>query len=117
MAAGRPAARATFVAPMFPEPTARTSLPLQIRAIKTLGPDATVADAMVPELPVIGHRSTLEQAFKLLQEKSAPAVGVVDHAGKLVGLVSNETIAEMMMLQSALPRDVKIGPWSRPAGV
>ena len=88
-----------------------------IRAIKTLGPEVTVADAMVPELPVVSHRATLEQAFKLLQEKSAMAVGVVDHAGKLVGLVTNETIAEMMMLKSALPRDVKIGPWSRPAGV
>src|SRR5579884_1515228 len=88
-----------------------------IRAIKTLGPDASVADAMGSELPVISHRATLEQAFKLLQEKSAPAVGVIDRNGKLVGLVTNETIAEMMMLQNALPKDVKIGPWSRPAGL
>jgi Zn-dependent protease/CBS domain-containing protein len=88
-----------------------------IRAIKTLGPDASVADAMQAELPTIGHRATLEQAFKLLQQRSAPAVGVVNATGRLVGLVTNETIAEMMMLQDALPRDVKIGPWSRPAGV
>jgi stage IV sporulation protein FB len=88
-----------------------------IRAIKTLGPDASVADAMGAELPIIGHRATLEQAFKLLQEKSAPAIGVIDATGKLVGLVTNETIAEMMMLQNALPKDVKLGPWSRPAGV
>ena len=88
-----------------------------IRAIKTLGPDASVADAMGAELPTIGHRATLEQAFKLLQQKSAPAVGVVNATGALVGLVTNETIAEMMMLQDALPKDVKIGPWSRPAGV
>ena len=38
-------------------------------------------------------------------------------AGTLIGLVTGETIAEMMMLQQALPQDVKIGPWSRPAGV
>jgi Zn-dependent protease/CBS domain-containing protein len=88
-----------------------------IRAIKTLGPDASVADAVGAELPIVGHRATLEQAFKLLQEKSAPAVGVIDGSGKLVGLVTNETIAEMMMLQNALPREVKLGPWSRPAGV
>jgi stage IV sporulation protein FB len=88
-----------------------------IRALKTLGPDARVADAMNPEFPTIGHRLTLEQAFKLLQEKSAPAVGVTDASGKLVGLVTNETIAEMMMLQDALPRGAQVGPWGRAAGV
>src|SRR4029453_17951664 len=56
-----------------------------IRAIKTLGPEARVADAMTAEIPTISHRSTLEQAFKLLQQKSAPAVGVTDASGKLVG--------------------------------
>jgi stage IV sporulation protein FB len=88
-----------------------------IRAIKTVGPNASVADAMGVEMPTVSHRATLEQAFKLLQQKQAPAVGVVDASGALVGLVTGETIAEMMMLQEALPRDVKIGPWSRPAGI
>ncbi len=87
-----------------------------IRAIKTLGPDARVADAMTAELPTIGHRLCLEEAFRLLQQKSAPAVGVTDADGKLVGLITIETIAEMMMLQDALPKGVQIGPWSRPAG-
>jgi Zn-dependent protease/CBS domain-containing protein len=87
-----------------------------IRAIKTRGPDARVAEAMATEMPTIGHRATLEQAFKLLQQKSAPAVGVIDAGGKLVGLVTSETIAEMMMLQDALPRGFQIGPWSRAAG-
>jgi CBS-domain-containing membrane protein len=71
---------------------------------------------MTVEMPTISHRVTLEQAFKLLQQKSAPAVGVTDASGKLVGLVTSETIAEMMMLQQALPRGLRLGPWSRPAG-
>jgi stage IV sporulation protein FB len=71
---------------------------------------------MVVDIPTISHRATLEQAFKLLQQKSTPAVGVTDSTGKLVGLVTSETIAEMMMLQQALPRGARIGPWSRPAG-
>jgi stage IV sporulation protein FB len=87
-----------------------------IRAIKTLGPDARVADAMAVDVPAISHRGTLEQAFKLLQEKQAPAVAVTDSAGKLVGLVTGETIAEMMMLQEALPKGARAGPWGRPAG-
>lgn len=85
-----------------------------IRALKTLGPDARVADAMSVEIPTIGRRQTLEQAFKLLQEKSAAAVGVVDSDGRLVGLITSETIAEMMMLQDALPKGTRRGPWGRP---
>ena len=89
-----------------------------IRAIKTLGPDARVADAMTAELPTVSHRRCLDDAFKLLLlQTSAPAVGVTDATGKLVGLVTSETIAGMMMLQHALPNGVQIGPWSRPAGV
>ncbi|MGB3657384.1 MAG: CBS domain-containing protein, partial [Pseudolabrys sp.] len=87
-----------------------------IRAIKSRDPDARVGDAMIADVPTISHRSTLEQAFKLLQKKSAPAVSVTDSSGRLVGLVTSETIAEMMMLQKALPRGVRIGPWSHPAG-
>jgi Zn-dependent protease/CBS domain-containing protein len=87
-----------------------------LRAIKTLGPDARVADAMKAELPTIGHRRCLEDAFKLLMQKQAPAVGVTDASGKLIGLVTSETIAEMMMLQEALPKGVRAGPWGRPAG-
>ena len=86
-----------------------------IRAIKTLGPDARVSDAMSAALPTVSQRATLEQAFKLLQQKQAPAVGVVDANGALVGLVTGETIAEMMMLQGALPEGLR-GPWGRPAG-
>jgi CBS domain-containing protein len=87
-----------------------------IRAIKTLGPDARVAEAMNAEMPAISHRRCLEDAFKLLQEKQSPAVGVIDASGRLVGLVTGETIAEMMMLHEALPKGLSLGPWSRPAG-
>ena len=52
----------------------------------------------------------------MLQEKSAPAVAVVDGFGKLVGLVTSETIGEMMMLHNALPKGGRLGPWSAPAG-
>jgi stage IV sporulation protein FB len=87
-----------------------------IRAIKQHGPDARVADATIAVMPIVGHRTTLEQAFKLLQLKQAPAVGITDASGKLVGLVTGETIAEMVMLSEAMPRGAQSGPWGRPAG-
>jgi stage IV sporulation protein FB len=87
-----------------------------IRALKQLGPDARIADAMTKDVPTISHRACLEEAIRLLQEKRAPAVGVVDASGRLSGLITSETIGEMLMVRDALPRGARIGPWSRPAG-
>src|SRR6266436_5572910 len=87
-----------------------------IRALKQLGPDARVADAMTTTVPTIGHRRCLEEAFRMLQEKSAPAVAVVDGSGRLVGLVTSETVGEMLMLHEALPAGARLGPWTRPTG-
>src|SRR5499427_3732887 len=87
-----------------------------IRALKQLGPDARVADAMSATVPTIGHRRCLEEAFRMLQEKSAPAVAVVDGNGRLVGLVTSETVGEMLMLHEALPKGARLGPWTRPTG-
>jgi stage IV sporulation protein FB len=87
-----------------------------IRALKERGPDAQVGDAMTGPLPTLSHRSCLEEAFRLLQEKSVPAVGVVNAAGRLIGVVTSETVAEMLMVQRAMPGGARLGPWSRPAG-
>jgi len=87
-----------------------------IRALNQLGPAVRVADAMTTDVPTIGQRRCLDEAFRLLQERSAPAVAVVDDSGRLVGLVTSETIGEMLMLQKALPKGVRLGPWARPTG-
>jgi stage IV sporulation protein FB len=72
---------------------------------------------MVTEIPTIENRRRLDEAFRLLQEKSAPAVGVVDAAGRLTGLVTSETIGQMLLVKDALPKGGRLGPWSRPAGL
>jgi stage IV sporulation protein FB len=87
-----------------------------IRALRTLGPTAPVADTMVKPIPTIEKRCRLADAFRILQEKSAPAVGVVDAAGRLVGLVTPETVGQMLMVRQALPAGARLGPWSRIAG-
>lgn len=88
-----------------------------IRALKELGPGARVGDVMNPTIPTISHRATLDQAFKLLQEKSVPGVGVVDSGGRMTGLVTSETIAEMVMLSDAAPQGWRPGPWGRAARI
>jgi Zn-dependent protease/CBS domain-containing protein len=87
-----------------------------IKALKERGPDAQVADVMTRDIPTISHRRYLDEAFRILQEKSAPAVGVVDPNGKLIGLITSETIGEMLMVREALPEGARLGPWSRAAG-
>ena len=82
-----------------------------IRALKERGPDARVADAMTNRIPTVNRSRCLDEAFRLLQEKSVPAVGVVDASDRLVGLVTSETIGEMLMLHQALPTGVRFGPW------
>jgi CBS-domain-containing membrane protein len=84
--------------------------------VKQLGPDARVADVMSTTVPTVGHRRCLDDALRLLQEKSAPAVAVVDGEGRLVGLVTPETVGEMLMLRQAMPAGATWGPWSRPSG-
>jgi stage IV sporulation protein FB len=85
-----------------------------IRALKEQGPDVRVGDVMTTGIPTIGHRHCLEEAFRLLQEEGKPAVGVVDTAGRLTGLITSETVGEMLMVREALPEGVRFGPWSRP---
>ena len=85
-----------------------------IKALREKGADARVGDVMLPNVPTIGHRRCLEEAFRLLQEAQAPAVGVVDGTARLVGLVTSATIGEMLMVREALPEGFRFGPWSRP---
>jgi CBS domain-containing protein len=87
-----------------------------IRALRELGPTAAVSAVMAKDIPTIERSHRLEEAFRLLQEKAVPAVGVVDALGRLIGLVTSETVGEMLMVRRALPQGASLGPWSRPAG-
>jgi stage IV sporulation protein FB len=87
-----------------------------IRVRRRLGPGARIGDAMMTDVPTIGQRRRLEDVFRLLQEKSAPAVAVVDDRGRLIGLVTAKTVEEMLMLQKSLPKGVRLGPWTRATG-
>jgi Zn-dependent protease/CBS domain-containing protein len=87
-----------------------------IRALKELGPDARVSQAMSETLPTVDRRSPLDEAVRLLQEKSAPAVAIIDGDGRFLGLITTETMGELLMVREAMPDGAKLGPWSRPAG-
>jgi CBS-domain-containing membrane protein len=54
--------------------------------------EARSASKRWSNIPTVNNRRCLDEAFRLLQEKSAPAVAVVDAFERLVGLVTSETI-------------------------
>ncbi|WP_181701125.1 site-2 protease family protein [Chthonobacter albigriseus] len=70
-----------------------------IRALKATGPGTPVLNAMNADIPLVRDDGWLEPALRLMQEKEAPAVGVTDADGRLVGYLSHENIAELMMLE------------------
>jgi Zn-dependent protease/CBS domain-containing protein len=87
-----------------------------IRALKEHGPNASAMEAMQPDVPTIAARATLESAVKLLNESRAPAIGVTDRDGRLIGLLTPENLGEMMMVRAARGNR-RAGPWAKPAGV
>jgi Zn-dependent protease/CBS domain-containing protein len=72
-----------------------------IAALSKSGADTPVIDAMDRDPPTVPSAARLEAALKLLQEKSAPAVGVVDREGRFVGYVTSENIGELLMVKNA----------------
>jgi len=85
-----------------------------VRALRHMGPDARVEEVMTTGIPTIDRWRSLDEGLRILQEQGAPAVAVVDGAGKLVGLITSETLGEMMLIGSAAP-DFRIGSRGRSA--
>jgi stage IV sporulation protein FB len=84
-----------------------------VKALRAQGPDAPVLEAMRRDIPVVNHRAPLEQAMAAMQEGGGVA-GVVDGAGRLVGLLTQENLGEMLMVETALVRRrPPASPWAR----
>lgn len=87
-----------------------------IQALRERGPDAPVLEAMRPDIPTIAAGASLEAALQLLQTSGAPAVGVTEAGGRLVGLVTPENVGELMMVLAARPERPANAPRPPPAG-
>ncbi len=72
-----------------------------IAALQATGPQTPVIDVMSKEIPTVYQGQPLAIAVRRMQENGAPLVGVLDDDERLVGYVSQENLAEMMMLDAA----------------
>lgn len=71
-----------------------------IRALRDAGAQGPVEAAMQREVPVVARHLPLEAAMAAMQAAGGP-VGVVDGAGRLVGLLTQENLGEMLMVEAA----------------
>jgi stage IV sporulation protein FB len=77
---------------------------VMIRALKATGPETPVLDVMRRDVPVVRVGQPLDLAVRLMQEHTVGEIGVLDPAGRLVGYVSRENLAEFMMIEDAEAR-------------
>jgi len=75
-----------------------------IRALESSGPATPVTDAMTRGVPIVQQDQSLEKAFQLMEECECPALPVVDSWGRLVGIISPESVGELLMIRSVLPK-------------
>lgn len=72
-----------------------------IGALKATGPQTPVIDVMTGDVPTVREGQSLGIAVRLMQEMGAPLIGVIDDDERLIGYISQENLAEMMMLDAA----------------
>lgn len=80
-----------------------------IHALSHTGPETPVVTAMQTGIPTLDRRRSFNDALTLMQQRNAPAIAVVDREGRLVGLMTHETIGEMMMVRAASPENFRFG--------
>ena len=74
-----------------------------IAALREAGPMAAVTQALQAPAASVRRRDKLDFALKEMNRIGAPAISVVDEAGVVVGLLTMQNIAEMMMVRAAQP--------------
>ncbi len=72
-----------------------------IQALSKSGSGTPVVDVMTGDVPTVQGGARLSEALAHLNGRSAPAVGVVDRDGRLVGYITAENIGELMMVENA----------------
>jgi stage IV sporulation protein FB len=79
-----------------------------IEGLSTLGPEAPITEAIDIGVPHLAAGDTLERAIEQLQAHG-PALPV-ERDGRLVGMLTEENLAEFMMVRGAARRRPAAGP-------
>lgn len=74
-----------------------------IQALNTAGAHAPIAEVMRRDVPAAAPQEMLEKAFHKMAAGNHAAIPVLSGDGSLVGLLTRENLAEMMMVHRAGP--------------
>ncbi len=72
-----------------------------ISALQRTGGATPVLDIMDREVPTVPENACLDNVFQRLQRSGTRVVGVVDPQGRLVGYITADNLAELIMIQSS----------------
>ena len=72
-----------------------------IKALKEKGGATPVLDFMANDVPTVPENACLDNVFQLLRSLGQRIVGVVDPQQRLVGYITSENLAELVMIQSS----------------
>jgi Zn-dependent protease len=72
-----------------------------IEALKSEDPDGPISPFVRKDAPTIAPEASLDKALKHLNEGAS--LGVVDNEGSLLGLVTRQSVAEVVLIKSTRP--------------
>ena len=72
-----------------------------IQALQDKGGSAPVLEFMARDVPTVPENACLENIFQLLQGRGPRMVGVVDRQQRLLGYITAENLAELVMIQTS----------------
>lgn len=76
-----------------------------IKALRRGAAQVPVREVMYRDVPTVRTDENFDRAFRLMYERGSPALPVVNSAGQLVGLITPESVGEMVMVRSSVPGD------------
>jgi len=75
-----------------------------VRAVQEKDRATPVGDVMSAPVTTIDRRKNVDEALRLLQDQSLPAIAVIEPDGRLCGLFSRESVGNLMQIAQALPQ-------------
>jgi CBS domain-containing protein len=74
-----------------------------IRGLSERGPGTTVGQVMATPVQSIGPAAPFDRALEQLRASGLPALSVVDETRRVVGLITMDNIADLILVRRHMP--------------
>lgn len=88
----------------FRKPAGLLTRDALIEALRASGEDAAITEALTEAPPSVRRRDKLDHGVREMSRLGAAAISVVDENGAVIGLLTMQNVAEMLMIRSAQPK-------------